>query len=125
MEVASLVLFASDLEESAAFFRAIGVPLEEEDHDEGPTHWATELGPVHFAIYQAEDGLGGRAAELRSASSTFPGFYVDSLDDVVGRLQHRGTSFLETHQVRPWGCRVIVEDPDGRAIEINQRGHCT
>jgi hypothetical protein len=22
----------------------------------------------------------------------------------------------------PWGCRAVAEDPDGRAVEVNQRG---
>jgi predicted enzyme related to lactoylglutathione lyase len=124
VEVASLVLFASDLTAASAFYRAVGVPLIDEDHDEGPVHAAAELGGVHFAIYQADDGVGQPAPGWRSASSDFPGFYVDSLDDVGKSLHDLGTTLLEDHQVRPWGCRIVAQDPDGRAVEINQRAHC-
>ena len=31
---------------------------------------------------------------------------------------------LTGHEQMPWGCRMVAEDPDGRAVEINQRGHC-
>ena len=47
------------------------------------------------------------------------------LDDTVAALTAQGTPVLTAHQVRDWGCRAIVEDPDGRPVEINQRGHCT
>jgi hypothetical protein len=31
---------------------------------------------------------------------------------------------LAEHEQMPWDRRIVVEDPDGRAVEINQRGHC-
>jgi predicted enzyme related to lactoylglutathione lyase len=39
-------------------------------------------------------------------------------------LAEVGAAMLTSHQEMPWGCRVVAEDPDGRAVEINQRGHC-
>jgi hypothetical protein len=39
-------------------------------------------------------------------------------------LEAMGVTVLAPHQAMPWGCRIVVADPDGRAIEINQRGHC-
>jgi lactoylglutathione lyase len=122
--VSSLVLFANDLAASAAFFRAVGVPLEREDHGDGPVHWAADLSGVHFAIYQAETGIGSHAAHFRSASTTFPGLYVASLDDAAVALRGLGSNVVQPHRVRPWGCRIVAQDPDGRAIEINQHGHC-
>jgi len=124
IEMASLVLFANDLAESAAFYRTIGVPLEDEHHGGGPVHAAAEVGGMHFAIYQAEQGIGTRGDDWRSASTVFPGFYVASLDAVTEALRSLGVRLLTQHQVRPWGCRIVAEDPDGHAVEINQRGHC-
>jgi predicted enzyme related to lactoylglutathione lyase len=77
---------------------------------------------VHFAIYPAQ--ALGRATERRSGGSLFPGFYVESLDQVAESLARAGTPVLTGHQQMPWGCRVVAEGPDGRAVEINQRGHC-
>lgn len=121
-EMASLVLYAASLPATTAFYRALGLKLEDEDHGEGPVHFATELGPVHFAIYPAEGP--GRAGERRSGGSVFPGFYVESLDGAAEALAQAGARVLTGHQQMPWGCRVVAEDPDGRAVEINQRGHC-
>lgn len=93
------MLFTHDLEATAKFYRALGVP--------------------------AESGHDTSAPEWRSGSSDFPGFYVESLDDTLMALDSLGTELLERHQTRPWGCRVVARDPDGRAIEINQREHCS
>jgi len=51
----------------------------------------------------------------------FPGFYVDSLDEVTAAL---AGSIVGDHEQMPWGCRILVLDPDGRTVEINQREHC-
>jgi predicted enzyme related to lactoylglutathione lyase len=123
VEVSSIVLFAGDSGRAAAFYTALGVPLEAEDHGDGPEHLAADLNGIHFAIFQA-DGVMGRAPERRHAGSDFPGFYVVSLDDVVGALRALGSSILTDHERRPRGCRAIAVDPDGRAVEINQRDHC-
>jgi len=121
-EMASLVLFAADAGQTADFYRAVGLALEHEYHGEGPVHFAMELGGVHIAIYPAEDG--GRAPARRAAGSSFPGFYVDSLDDATESLRRIGATVLSEHEQMPWGCRVVVEDPDGRAVEVNDRTHC-
>jgi lactoylglutathione lyase len=112
-EMASLVLYAASPPATAGFYRTLGLQLEDEDHGEGP---------VHFAIYPAQ--APGRATERRSGGSSFSGFYVESLDQVAEALARAGAQMLTGHQQMPWGCRVVAEDPDGRAVEINQRGHC-
>jgi lactoylglutathione lyase len=121
-EIASLVLFAADVDKTADFYRAIGLELEHEDHGEGPVHCATELGGVHFAIYPTE--VSGRAPARRAAGSSFPGFCVGALDDVTASLRRTGATVLTEHEQMPWGWQVVVEDPDGRAIEVNDRAHC-
>ncbi len=121
-EIASLVLFAADVDKTADFYRAIGLELEHEDHGEGPVHFAMELDGVHFAIYPT--GQSGRAPARGAAGSSFPGFYVDALDDVTVSLRRMGARMLTEHEQMPWGCRIVVEDPDGRSIEVNDRAHC-
>jgi hypothetical protein len=85
-------------------------------------HFAAQLGLIHFAIYPAR--APGRATEHRSGGGVFPGFYVGSLDRAVEALSQAGSRMLTRHEQMPWGCRVVAEDPDGRAIEVNQRRHC-
>ena len=108
-ELASVVLFAADPLATATFYGALGLVLEDEHHGEGHIHFATELGPVHFAIYPAE--APGRAGERRSGGSLFPGFYVDSLDQAVAELMQAGALILTKHEQMPWGCRIVAEEP--------------
>lgn len=70
-EMAFLVLSAANPAETMAFYRAAGLELEAEEHGDGPVHFATELGPVHCAIYPAD--VAGRASARRSGGSVFPG----------------------------------------------------
>jgi lactoylglutathione lyase len=121
-QVASIVVYSAHHSQAAAFYRAIGLPLEDEEHDDGPVHYACELGPVHFAVYPAEGP--GSAPNRRAAGSTFPGFYVDSLETVAAGLSKLSAPILGDHEHMPWGCRVVFQDPDGRPVEINQRDHC-
>ncbi len=124
LEVSSIVLFAGDAERTAAFYRALGIPLDDEDHGDGPVHRAADVGGVHFAVFQAAGDPASRAPTWRDAGSDFQGFFVASLENTVGALRAFGASILTEHEARPWGCRAIAEDPDGRAVEINQRSHC-
>jgi catechol 2,3-dioxygenase-like lactoylglutathione lyase family enzyme len=37
-EIASVVLFTADFDATVALYRAVGLPLADEDHGEGPVH---------------------------------------------------------------------------------------
>lgn len=123
VQVASLVLFSSFVSRTAAFYRAIGLQLEEEHHDGGPVHLAVDLGPVHFAIYDAASRP-GHAPPHRTGGSAFPGFYVDSLDEARAAVLALGAEIVVPHDVCPWGCRFLAVEPDGRTVEVNQQDHC-
>jgi lactoylglutathione lyase len=99
-EVASLVLFAVEPEKTAGFYRAAGIALTNEDHGEGPVHFAAQVGSVHVAIYPAESS--GRAPAARWGGSSFPGFYVDSLDAVTVELARLEAPLLSGHEEMPW-----------------------
>lgn len=122
-KLASLVVFTDRVEEMLAFYRAVGVALEDEDHGDGRVHAATDVGGVHVAVFPTTDG-DGRAPGWRERGSTFAGWWVASLDDTSAALTSIGAPILLPHQQAEWGCRIVVADPDGRAVEINQAGHC-
>jgi predicted enzyme related to lactoylglutathione lyase len=118
----SLILYAADPEAAAAFYRAIELGLEEQADRDGIPCLATDLGSVHFVIYPAE--VLDRAGERGSAGSFCLGFDVESLDRAVEALAWLEAQILTGHEQTPWGCRIVAEDPDGRAVELSQCGHC-
>lgn len=124
-EIASVVFFSAHPEQAVAFYRALGVPLADEDHGDGLRHAAADVGGVHVAVFPGTgEGGGGPDGSWRAAGSTFTGFWVDSLADTQAALTAAGAEVVQEHQQREWGCRILVADPDGRTVEVNQRGHC-
>ncbi len=109
--VAALVLSAAATEKTADFYRALGVPLVDESHDEGPVHQAAQLGDVHVAVYPQESS--GRASSRGVGGSALIGFYVESLEVAADELARQGSHLLSDHERMPWGCRVLAEDPMG------------
>jgi lactoylglutathione lyase len=120
-EVASIVVFTEHLDQTVAFYRALGVPLDDEDHGDGFGHAAGDMNGIHVAVLPATTpGHTG----WRAAGSTFVGVWVPSLEETAAELERLGATVLLGHEDCEWGCRIVVADPDGRAVEVNQRGHC-
>jgi lactoylglutathione lyase len=122
-ELASLVLFSTDPDRTADFYRALGIALDAEDHGDGKVHHAADVAGIHIAVLAARDPAAGPGA-FQQAGSVFPGFWVESLEQASSAVTALGATVTVEHQEREWGCRVVVADPDGRAVEINQRDHC-
>jgi lactoylglutathione lyase len=123
-EVASIAVFTEHLAETTAFYRALGLRLEDEDHGDGAVHAAVDVAGVHVAVFPASGASGIVAPGWRAGGSTFVGFWVPSLEAAVRAARATGADVLVEHQDREWGCRSVVTDPDGRAVELNQRDHC-
>lgn len=88
------MLYSNDLERCRAFYADLGLPFVLEQHGQGPEHYATELsGGLVAELYPA--------TERRPASSNRLGFHVDA----------------EAVDLAPG--RHVVEDPDGRAVEVH------
>lgn len=118
MEVGALILYTRRLAETVAFYRALGMPLEEESHEGGPRHYACDLGPTHVAVYEA---AGGRAQARGSAGSVMAGFTVGSVTEAIAAVRSFGAHVVEEPSEYPWGMRALVDDPDGRTVEIFER----
>ena len=118
MELGALILFTNRLAETVAFYRALCLPLEEEDHEGGPVHFACELGPVHLAVFAAAEG---KAPPHRTSGGTMPGFAVPSIDSTFAAVEALGSKVVQPPEEFPWGPRFLVEDPDGRTVEVFQR----
>jgi len=48
------------------------------------------------------------------------GFSVPSLERVLEALQALGTAVVSQPKATAWGRRAVVQDPDGRAVELYQ-----
>ena len=117
-DLGALILFTDNLETVVKFYTAIGVPLGLEQHDDGPLHYACELGQTHFAIFASSSGV---ADEFRSGGSSLPGFTVNSLEAAFEASKSVEAEIIQGPTEYPWGWRALVKDPDGRVLELFQR----
>ena len=114
----ALVLYASDVDETVAFYRLLGLDLQVDDHgiDAGPVHYACDLDGCHFAIFPADEP--GRAPGRAEGGATFVGLAVESVEAAVASARVFGATVLQQPESYPWGLRAVVEDPDGRPVEV-------
>jgi lactoylglutathione lyase len=119
MHINAIVLTTRDLPLAVTFYRALGVPLEDEHHEDGPQHYACEMEGVHFALYAAKresPSLPPRGA----TGATLVGFAVHDLEATLTTLTALGAVTEVAPETVPWGRRAIVLDPDGRLVELNE-----
>lgn len=116
------IFFASDLENSVAFYRdVIGLPFR--FANESYAEFATE--GAKFSLY-ARANLGeliGRTAPADRAP--WPqgeiAFFVDDVDAEYERLADLGVEVLAPPTDRPWGERTLhIADPDGNVVELTR-----
>src|SRR5262249_1909732 len=112
-----IVLWSERFQQCIDFYKALGLPLEEEDHGDGPVHYACEIGTAHFAIFP---GKPGSAVARGNGGGTQIGFQVSSVDECFMVAKKLGASVVWEPKDMPWGRAALVCDPDGRPVELNQ-----
>lgn len=111
-----VVLKTRQVDALQKFYGSLGIELAQEQHGKGPVHFAGRLGDVVLEIYPLpEDGTPVDA-------TTRLGFVVARLVEVVEALSALHTLVVTEPQTTEWGFRSVVRDPDGRAVELYQRG---
>lgn len=114
----SLVMIrAAKPEETLAFYRAVGCEFVDEKHGNGPLHHSCNMGTTVLEIYPGETG---GATARNQAGATMLGFTVPHLHSTLGHLTDAGVELVTPPKNTPWGLRVTVADPDGRAVTISE-----
>ncbi len=113
---ALLVIRAVDIDISAAFYRALGIDLVQEQHGAGPEHYASVLGDTVFEIYPRK----ADQAPPEEVKTLMIGFRVDDLDEVMETLKTLGTELNKAPVTTDWGRSITVNDPDGYRVQITE-----
>lgn len=108
-----LVIKTNQLETTCEFYQSIGIQFQKHQHGKGPVHYAAEIGPFVFEIYPSPD------RQALVDSSTRLGFEVLQLDKLIATLPE--DIVLKFPHQAEWGYQAIVQDPDGRKIELTQQ----
>lgn len=103
-----IILSVKDIEESKKFYSMLGFNFIKEQHENSPVHYASELN--------------GLVMELYPASNRFPleksirlGFSVKNIHEIKKALVQHNIEIKEKENL------IIIEDPDGRKIYLNQK----
>jgi predicted enzyme related to lactoylglutathione lyase len=96
------------------FYTALGIAFTEEQHGDGPLHFAAHIGELVLEIYPLPADAGP------ADTTTRLGFSVPELDEKVRLLEVAGATVVSRPKATEWGYRAIVRDPDGRAVELTQ-----
>jgi predicted enzyme related to lactoylglutathione lyase len=112
-----IVLRTADLDAMLMFYRELGLQFVQEQHGAGPVHYSCETGGIVVEIYPTKPN---NAPDGRQAGATMIGFRVTGVEQVVEKLRRLGAQILTEPQTSEWGRRAVVQDPDGRAIELNE-----
>lgn len=102
-----IVLRSLDPSRTVDFYRLLGIDFQQEQHGTGPIHWASEIDHLVLEIYPAKS-----PADVDA--TTRLGFEVSD----VAALLETGMTILQEAKESKWGLRAIVQDPDGRAVEL-------
>lgn len=110
-----IVLKTDDVDRVCRFYQALGLIFTEERHGKGPLHHAAALdGGATLEVYPL-------AADRVVDNSTRLGFAVPDLDAVVPAAERLGARVIKPAHQTPWGTMALVEDPDGRTVELYRR----
>lgn len=112
-----IVLRTAEISKSLVFYRTIGLEFIEEQHGKGPVHYVCEMGSMVIEIFPGQPGT---APDRKNAGATMLGFRVERLDDILETLRTARSVIITEPQTSTWGYRAVVQDPDGRAVELTQ-----
>lgn len=108
-----IVIRSSDPARTVAFYKALGLRFQEEQHGNGPIHWAAEFDSLVMEIYPA-------TSSNDVDGSTRLGFSVDDVKSALSTLRDHGVEVISDLKQTKWGLRAVVQDPDGRSVELVQ-----
>ncbi|MDR6568843.1 hypothetical protein SAMN05660461_5514 [Chitinophaga ginsengisegetis] len=107
-----LVIKTSQLAEHAAFYAKLGFQFDYHRHGTGPYHYASINGNIVLEIYPLPKGI------TVADNTTRLGFKIADLDNLIKELPEE--NILTAPALTAWGYTAIIQDPDGRKIELVQ-----
>jgi len=94
------------------FYSTLGLNFDYHQHGNGPMHYATQLGEMVLEIYPLAKGQLAADPHLRL------GLEVADFEQVMETLRQQNVRILQTPQQTEFGYLSVVEDSDGRKVEI-------
>ncbi|MEL6655632.1 MAG: VOC family protein [Bacteroidota bacterium] len=107
-----LVIRSTNPAQLTTFYQLFLPPFNYHQHGSGPMHYSVELDQLVFEIYPLLKN------QKQADYSTRLGFQVKDLDHVINRVVKAGQQVHTQPKQSEWGYRAVVQDPDGRKVEL-------
>lgn len=103
-----LVLRCKSIENSKVFYEKLGVSFKQEQHGNGPVHYASEFGGLVFELYPL---LSDEVVDRSRLGFTL------KADDVGELLQRTEIEIVSSYEFNS-RLVLVVQDPDARQVEL-------
>lgn len=114
MKINLIVIRTENLDLLKSQYELLGMKFENHRHGNGPFHYAYESNGMTFEIYHLTKSMEKADGNLRL------GFDVPDLAKVIERLKNTDWIIKSDIQETEWGMTAIVQDLDGRKIELKK-----
>ena len=93
----------------------MALTFEHHRHGSGPYHYSAQIGPTLLEIYPLAKGQETADKHLRI------GLTIELFEAIIQELQQQDIYFHQTPISTEWGIMAIIEDPEGRKIELYKK----
>jgi len=112
MELRLLVIRTTDQKRLVDFYSQLGLTFEYHKHGNSPYHYSATIDKTVIEIYPLAKG------QTESDKNLRVGFSLDTFDLIIENLKKNQTVFITEPFESDFGFMTIVEDPDGRKVEL-------
>lgn len=115
VKLALVVIKTDKLLEQSEFYSSLGFQFDYHQHGNGPYHYASIGGNPVLEIYPLPKGT------KIPDHTTRLGFVVDNLGQTIQTLIDKGIKIIAEPIQTEWGYTAVVQDLDGRKIELTEK----
>ena len=115
MKINLLVIRTSNPENLKIQYEKIGFEFDYHQHGNGPFHYASEKNGFVFEIYPLTKSMKEADKSIRL------GFEVENLEMTINNIRNTDWKIQSEISVTEWGKTAIIQDSDGRKIELKNK----
>lgn len=110
-----LVIRTPNLQALHEFYMRLGFHFVYHQHGSLPYHYSTTIGPTHLELYPLAKGQTDTDRHLRL------GFELERFEEAISELEQNNAIFIKEPMQTDFGFMAVVEDPDGRKVELYKK----
>jgi len=115
MKINLIVIKTSRPEELSKQYELLGLKFNFHKHTVGPYHYAAKLDNLTFEIYPLPK------SKTETDNTTRLGFEIVGLDKITSDIKASNWKIISAPVLSEWGYTAIIEDLDGRKVELKEK----